>query len=175
MIKKIILLTGFVAVVLMLLEPIAGVTNNTSGSTATASISETISVTLSGGIVFTNLIPGSPNQSATNNLTITIDPTTNVVTNITQRADATFECTGGGCGVGTDNFTISNLSYADNPTLDASLDMSVVYTPGLFANWTNIPKPPGVSQVRYSDYWLDVPSGQTAGTYQTSLYINVSK
>lgn len=175
MIKKIILLTACMAVFLMLLQPGVGVTNNTSGSTAQASISETISVTLSGGIVFSNLMPGVANQSATNNLTITIDPATNVVTNITQRGDATFECIAV-CGVGTDNFTIDNLSYANTNDLASAINMSNVYVAGPFGNWTNIAKPtvyPG--EVRISEYWLDVPNGQTAGTYQTALYINVSK
>lgn len=167
------LLAGFLAVLILFLQAGDAVTNNTSSTSATASISETISVTLSGGpINFANLMPGSDNNSADSSLNITIDQVTNVATNITQKGNATFECSA--CDP-VDNFSISNLRYSDNSTLTNAVNMTDTDSAPPFSNWTNIPKPTNSSQDREAHYWLSIPSGQTAGSYQTDIYVNVSK
>jgi hypothetical protein len=160
-------------VLILFLQTGDAVTNNTSTSLATASIAETISVTLSGTINFANLMPGSENNTASSNLTIQIDDITNVATNITQKGNTTFECTA--CNP-VDNFTIDNLRYADNFTLPNAVNMTATYSAPPFANWTNIPKPSvGVPAIKEVDYWLSVPIGQSAGSYATDIYINVTK
>lgn len=176
----IIVIAAVFAVSAFMLQAGTAVTNNTTSSSATASVRETISVTLSyppsgTGIVFSNLDPGVNNATADNNLNISIDLGTNVATNISQRGDATFEC--GAC-VPVDNFTVDKLRYSNvtgNPGITSSTVMAVTADAPPYPDWAGVPKPVGTSTTRDSFYWLSIPNGQTAGSYTTNIYINVSK
>lgn len=171
-----IALIGILIIFTMPIEPGNAATSNTTTAGVTATVSETISVTLSfnlsgTGITFTNLIAGTNNQSADNNLNISIDYGTNVNTNISQRG-TDFS--------GPDTLTIGNLRYSNasgNPGLTNSTTMTTSFpSPPPYANWINISKPTGsVSQYRDTYYWLTIPTGLTAGSYTTNIYINVSK
>lgn len=168
----VIVLAAVFAVSAFMLQAGTAVTNNTSTASASASVRETISVTLSylpsgTGIEFGNLDPGAVNASATNNLNISIDYGTNVATNITQKGDPTF--------TGPDSFTIDNLRYANITGVENSTTMTSADGLPVFADWANIPKPTAGGTQKDTFYWLSIPAGQTAGTYTTNIYINVSK
>lgn len=171
--KFVIVIAAMLAVSVFFLQSGTAGTENVTTASATATIKETISVTLSyepadTGIKFTNLDPGAVNQSADDHLNVSIDYGTNVKTNITQKGDATFLN-------GPDSFTIDNLRYS-NLTLANSTKMSSSDALPVFVDWENIPKPTGGdNQYRDTYYWLSVPAAQTAGTYTTNIYINVSK
>lgn len=167
--KILILLAGMLAMFALLLQPGNAVTNNTTGATATAIVSETISVTLSGTLDFGSLNAGTNNNSLVTPLNISIDTITNVATNISQNG-TTFSDGG-------NTFAINNLRYSNAsaaPGLANSTTMAATFPLPPFTNWVNITKP---SSNTYRDtyYWLSIPNGQVAGTYQASIYVNVTK
>jgi len=150
--------------------------NNSSTSTATAWVLETIDVTLSydtgEGINFPDLTPGTFNNSANSTLNITITPFTNVRTNITQAATDDFVA-------GTDTLDIGNLLYTNQSISEHTWDNNVTMTTANgappFPNWINISKPNGVPQSRNVSYYLTIPEDQPAGTYTTNININVTR
>lgn len=172
-INGLIAIMGILAVSVLLLQPGNAVTNNTTAAQASATVRETISVTLSlsdagGGVTFGNLDAGTNNNSASNNLNISIDVGTNVATNISQNATA-FS--------GPDSLAIGNLRYSNasgSPGLTNSTAMTTSFPASPFTNWVNIAKPTGSSTYRDVFYWLTIPSAQTAGTYTTNIYVNVT-
>lgn len=172
--KFVIVIAAMLAVSVFFLQSGTAGTENVTTASATATIKETISVTLSyvpadTGIKFTNLDPGAVNISADDHLNISIDYGTNVKTNITQKGDATFVN-------GPDNFPIDNLRYSNLTQVTDSTQMSSSNGLPVFLDWENIPKPTGGdNQYRDTYYWLSVPAAQTAGTYTTNIYVNVSK
>lgn len=179
-ITGLIALAGIILIISMLfLQPVMAVTNNTTAATASVTVSDSISVTLSfssgSGIEFGSLNAGTNNNSG-NYLNITIDTTTNVATNFTQNG-TTFACTSGGCSVGVDTILIGNLRYSNasgNPGLVNSTVMTTSFPAPPYAEWRNIAKP-STNTVLNSYYWLSIPSNQAGGSYQSSIYINVSK
>ena len=175
MYKNILLVVCTILVFGMFMQ--SGTASNSSSSTATAYVLQTIDVTLSytegSGIDFPGLVPGSYNNSANSTLNITITPLTNVRTNISQAATGPFVS-------GSDTLTIDNLIYNNQSifehTWDNNVTMTTVNGAPPFPNWKNISKPiGGVPQYRNASYYLTIPENQPAGTYQTNININVTR
>lgn len=178
-INKLSIIVGIIAVLALFFHPGIAATNNTTATTASVTVSDSISVTLSfssGSYIDFGSLNSGTNNNTNNYLNITIDTTTNVATNLTQNGTA-FSCTGGGCSVGVDNIPVSNLRYSNasgNPGLVNSTVMTTSFPAPPYANWTNIAKPAS-NTILQSYYWLSIPSTQAGGNYQSSIYINVSK
>ena len=167
-----LVLIGILAVSILFLQPGNAVSNNTTLAQVSATVSETISVTLSftsgSGITFGSLNAGTNNNSATNNLNISIDIGTNVGTNISQNGTAF---------TGPQSLALNNLQYSNASGaagLANSTAMTTSFSAPPFTNWVNISKPSGVNTFRDTYYWLTIPSAQTAGSYTTNIYINVT-
>jgi hypothetical protein len=148
---------------------------NASNTTATATVSEAIDVSLSysnGLIDFGTLAPNTFNNSGNTTLIIQINPTTNVKTNISMAASGNFS-DGGSNYIPISNLIYNNLSY-NNHSMDSNVSMTLVYaTP--FPDWINIPKPIGVSQDRNSSFYLSIPDATLGGIYTTNININVTR
>lgn len=156
------------------LQPGNAVTNNTTAVSASATINPTISVTLSyssgSNIEFGNLNSGTNNNSATSYLNISIDPITNVNTNISQNGTATFT------SVELYSFPISNLRYSNiSAGLTNSATMSTSFPIPPFSDWSNITKGNPATRYHESYYWLSIPDGQEAVAYSANIYINVTQ
>lgn len=173
--KNILLIVCTILVFGMFIQ--SGTAFNQSSSQAKAYVLETIDVTLSypegSGIDFPDLVPGTQNNSANSTLNISIEPTTNVRTNISQKASADFAS-------GSDILTLNNLIYNNASIFEHTLDNNVTMTTGYaappFSNWMNISKPTGgVAQYRNSSYYLTIPEDQPSGTYTTNININVTR
>jgi hypothetical protein len=156
------------------LQPGNAVTNNTTAVTASAVIDPTISVTLSYSsglnIAFGGLNSGTNNTPATNSLNISIDPITNVNTNISQNG-TNFVSVGY-------QFLISNLRYSNSSGiigLANSTTMSATFPLPPFSDWSNITKGDPASRYHNSYYWLSIPDGQEPATYSANIYINVTQ
>jgi spore coat protein U-like protein len=164
-----IALVGILAIFTLNLQPVSAWSGST---TATATVNGAIDVTLTyssgSGIDFGNLNAGTSNNSATNHLTITINPVTNVATDISQNASGAFSDGNG------HTFPVGNLWYEESGTeLATSPSMTTSYnTP--FIDWSNI-APTGSTQTRDTYYWLSIPANQVAGTYSTTINIQVSQ
>jgi hypothetical protein len=156
------------------LQPGNAVTNNTTAVSASATINPTISVTLSyvGGsdIHFGSLNSGTNNNSATSHLNISIDPITNVNTNISQNGTAAFT------SAELYSFPISNLRYSNSSGgLANSATMSTTFPLPPFSDWSNITKSSEATRYHESYYWLSIPDGQEVATYSANIYINVTQ
>ncbi len=164
-----IAMVGIIAIFAINLQPVSAWSGST---TATATVNGAISVTLSyssgSGIDFGNLNEGTSNNSATNHLTINIDPVTNVATDISQKATGDFSD-----GL-SHTFAVENLWYEESDTeLATSPSMTTSYnTP--FSDWSNI-APTGSTITRDAYYWLSIPANQVAGTYSTTINIQVTQ
>ncbi len=159
-------MVGIIAIFALNLQPVSAYTGT---APATATVVDTISVTLSyndsgSGITFGSLNSGSTNNPATNYLIIQVDAITNVATDINQSAsDFTHS---------TDTIAVSNLNVSSDSTLGNAVAMATSYpstTP--FTDWTNIAS--GATKNAY--YWLTIPNSQPAGTYQSAINIKVTK
>ncbi|GBE17600.1 hypothetical protein BMS3Abin16_00184 [archaeon BMS3Abin16] len=149
-------------------QPVVSV-DDTQATTASVTVNEYISVTLAGvPIAFGSLNPGVTDSAATSNpTTITVDSVTNVATNISLN---------GSIFTGPTTFGVGNLSFA-NDTTSTQTDMTTVFSSGLpYSNWVNIPAPGGgASETRNAYFWIDIPSGQTAGGYSSDVFVRVEK
>lgn len=175
--KNLLLIVCTILVFGMFMESDAA--SNATNTTATAYVLETISVTLSypedpAGINFPNLNPGTNNNSANSTLNISIDPGTNVRTNISMKAMDDFKS-------GSDTLTINNLIYNNLSinihTYQNNVTMATIYpATSAFPDWTNISKPTiSARQYRNSSFYLTIPDAQDAGTYTTNININVTR
>jgi len=175
--------TGMLALLIALLlaaQPAISV-NETQNVTASVTVNEYISVTLSNvPIEFGSVNPGSTQQAddgAANDwngdslingfpLQITVDSITNVNTNISLN---------GSDFTGPATFGVGNLSFA-NDTTSYTTAMQKTFSSGNppYADWVNIPAPGGgAAQTRNAYFWITIPPGQTAGSYQSSVYVKV--
>jgi len=155
-------------------QPGNAVTNNTTEVTASATIDPTISITLSyssdSNIIFGSLNSGTNNNPASNYLNISIDPITNVNTNISQNG-TDFDS-------GLYSFSITNLRYSNSSSgggLANSTTMSTTFPLPQFSDWTNITKGSEATRYHNSYYWLSIPDGQEPDTYSANIYINVTQ
>jgi hypothetical protein len=161
-----IALFGILAIFALNPQPVNAYTGIT---TATATVVDTISVTLSyndsgTAITFGSLNSGTTNNPATNYLIIHMDAVTNVATDINQSASDFNHST--------DIIAVSNLGVSYDSTLGDAVPMTTSYpstTP--FSDWTNIAS--GTSKSAH--YWLTIPNAQPAGDYQSTINIKVTK
>jgi hypothetical protein len=168
---SLIALVGILAIFALNLSPVSAWSSTTQAS---ATVVDTISVTLSydsgTSLTFGNLNSGTTDNPATNHLIISIDPATNVATDINQSATGDFSGTSG-------SFALNNLKY--NATNDGSTSaeaMAISYqNPTPFAAWTDIGIPSGSAITRNTYYWLSIPEAQPAGDYSTTINIQVTK
>lgn len=113
--------------------------------------------------------PGTLNAPSTNAfpMKINITDNSNCAANVTFNGSSDFVRQGG-----TETFWISNISLSDNSaTVDEYTLPRMQWSPN-WTEWANIPAPPaGSNSTRYVYYWLDVPGGLTAGTYQGNVTI----
>jgi hypothetical protein len=122
-------------------------------------------------IDFGNLDPGVSYSPALGGagypMVVTIESTTNVDTNLTLK--------GTDFTAGAFSFSIGNLSYS-NATAGAKTNMASGYPASPpYADWINIPAPGGGPAVNRSVYfWVSIPIGQTAGTYNSTVTVKVA-
>jgi hypothetical protein len=159
-----IAMVGILAIFTLNLQPVNAYTGT---APATATVVDTISVTLTydsgSSIAFGSLNSGTTNNPASNHLIITINPVTNVATDINQSA-SNFDD-------GIDTIAVNNLSVSSDSTLGNAVPMTASYPSPTLTNWTNVPN--GESRNAY--YWLTIPTAQPAGTYSTTISISVTK
>jgi|GEM_PF-1180534 len=146
-------------------------TFQTASTNASVTVNEFISVTLKEGypINFPNLNPGTTNQPAsTNPSNLTIGAETNVCYNITINATSNFVRTDQATG---DFFLIGNMSF--NSTNITTLTPLQLNVEKIAYEWQ--PCPCGTQHDRNISYYVSVPAGQIAGTYQANITIKVMK
>lgn len=173
-IGKIGVLAGSMAVLMLLFLSLQTVAVEVEqATTASVTVNEYISVTLSNApILFGSLNPGVVDQTANVGngypMTVQVDSVTNVVTNLSLRGT---DFTGAG------TFGVGNLSFSNSSSAATATDMATTYAgPAIYSNFDAIPAPlGGPAQTRDVYFWIDVPSGQTAGAYASDVYINVAK
>ncbi len=156
---------GGIALVITLVM-IVGVmgANEEATGTATVTVNEFVDITLGGAVAITfgSLDPGTSDNAATGGaVTITIEPTTNIVTDTFLRGDDWSSPT---------TLAINNVKYGDNSALNAT--MSTAYAAANNGYFEDVACPCGGSAVVKNVYhWLNVPSGQQAGSYiATNIY-----
>lgn len=146
--------------------------NATSGTTASVSINETVSISLANTpIQFGNLDAGVNQQPAQAGngypLQITVKDTTNVDVNVTLNG-SDFDDGGG------NTFGITNLTYSNTSTTPSKTNASATYPAPTYSDWTNI-QTAGSDQSVNSYFWVNVPKNQTAGTYTADVNVKVYK
>ncbi|MBI2452371.1 hypothetical protein HYV50_04835 [Candidatus Pacearchaeota archaeon] len=162
--KRSLILLGFLVFGLIL-----GITGivfaaTSQSTTASVSVNEFLSVTLSNApINFPNMDPGQTSNASVGNgfpLTATIGSETNVNVNVTTKADQTNFISG------SNNLSVSNMEWSTNssfPGTDYSTSAATVCK-GISASSTcNI------------YHQLNVPSGQAAGAYTVGVTVSALK
>jgi hypothetical protein len=153
--KKLIIsvLTALILVAVMVTPAIAQ--DNEANTTASASVSEYVSISLGGGIAFTGLNPGDTDVGADINpaVTITVEPETNVTVDI------------GIMGSTTDAIPLANWMFStDFITTHTSLT-------GTYALAYD-----SVGDGAHDFYhWITVPADTPTGTYQATVYYKAVK
>lgn len=166
------LLVAILVVLLSSVNTITAQVQNETQTTAQVQVNEFISVTLQGvPIDFGSLNPGTVNQpaGASNGfpMNVSIEPETNVITNMSLRAT---DFTGAGTiGVG-------NMSFSNSSSVSTATQMSTSYQgDAIYSNFDAIPQPSGSAEIREVYFWITIPAGQTAGSYTSNVYIKVQK
>lgn len=158
------------------IEAGTGTTYAEDSASGTVTVNTYVDTTAPGTIAFGTVNPGSTDNAASANpYTISINSNTNVDTNITLKGDATFNWTT--VPYATHSFLIGNLTYYHTNTVGSSYPMSTAGTTDVqrTALGYEVTAPSGGSQVDKSLYaWLDIPAGQYASNYNTTIYINVT-
>jgi uncharacterized protein (UPF0333 family) len=172
--KRFLLLIPAILLVSSLILPPVGYSAITSTQATTSNVtvntyvSISLTAPLAGGVQFGSLDPGTNDNPSTTctgvNCNITVSSDTNVNVDIVLKANAALTRQGG-------TETIPNTGYTWNST-DASyappgpgiyaLSTSYDYTNKVGANVA-----PGGKRAWQA--WLDIPGGQTAGTYNNTL------
>jgi hypothetical protein len=150
-------------------QPVEAVNNETS-TYCNVTVNYIIDASISNvPIVFNSLNPGtSDNQPSSGGwpTNVTVYSNTNTAWNLSIKASGDFS--------GADTIAISNLEFGNVSTL-VETQMAITYQgPDNFINWNN-EADPSSDEVRSIYFDMTVPSGQTAGDYSTTLYINVTQ
>jgi hypothetical protein len=143
----------------------------TSNVTVNVYVSISLTTEFSNGVTFGSLDPGTDDNNATtcNDLgcNISVSGDTNVAVDVVMKANANLTR-------GTEPEMIPNWNYTWNVTDGSSLPLQ----PGWDLNLTSydyrtaykVGDSVSASGVRSWQGWLDIPSAQTAGTYNNTLY-----
>lgn len=146
------------------------VETTTSNATVNTYVSMSLSTAFDAGVEFGSLDPATSNNNATTcnglgcNLTISADTNTNV--DIVMKANAPMTRLGGAETIPTVNYTwgTSNGATLPSPTLELNTT-SYDYRGGYKVGDSVV-----ASGVRSWQAQLDIPSAQTAGNYNNTLY-----
>jgi len=164
-----LILSTFMPFVL-LVQPVSPATtvSTTSNVTVNVYISIALTTALAGGVQFGNLDPGTndnPSTTCTNyacNITVSSDTNTNV--DIVLKANAALTRQGG-------TETIPNTGYTWNSTDGTVMPGLPGYALSTSYDYTNkVGSNVAPGGKRTWQAWLDIPGGQTAGTYNNTLY-----
>jgi len=171
--KKFLMLMALVGILvggimfLPVKAPVTSVQTTTSSVTVNTYVSILLSAPLAGGVQFGNLDPGTSNNPSTTcqglNCNITVSPDTNVNVDIVTKANAPLTRQGGTETIPLSNYKWNAASNAAPSSPAYDLQTTYDYTNKVGANVA-----PG--QSRTIQYWLSIPSGQAAGTYNNTLY-----
>lgn len=155
----------------------------TMNATVGAWVAITPSSTITAGISFGNINPGTNNNTALNDTTgppvnctgynISIDTSSNV--NVDLYNDALGDLTSGGNTIGIKNVTLeanqTNCGRNVNITLTSGGSVQLNTTYLIMGNYSNTTGPCGnvaAGNACHISYWLNVPSSQVTGTYSTT-------
>jgi hypothetical protein len=155
-------------------QPAESQVYNETQTYANVTVNVVIDVSLTGiPIDFGSLDPGVSDQNSlagggsggwpTN---VTVYATTNTAWNLSIKASGDF------IGPGVATIPIGNLEYGNVSTL-VETPMTTTYA-SPFADWVN-QSDPSVDEIRSIYFDITIPSGQTAGSYSTQVYINVTE
>jgi len=136
--------------------------NVTSTATVTLSLSIGISTALQDGINFGNLNPGTDNNSDPDNVNNTVNVSGNTNIDLCIRANGSMNSS-------LYEITLGNYSWDGDISFGAlAADQNTMST--TFAKDPDTNNLPSGTQ-RQLGFWLDVPSGQPAGTYVNEIHI----
>lgn len=162
------LLTGIIALMLVLAGVVMAGTESTMTTSATVTVNEFLSATLTSGypVAFAGADPGVPKTATVDPLVVTVGSETNVVYDITTKADATtFSCTTS-AQCGTNSFAVSAMKWSKTAT-----GGETAYTSSEAIVYDN-EATPGNKPI-YHD--ITIPSAQAAGPYSVGIIITAKK
>jgi len=155
-------------------EPTEAVVTSNASTTTSATVAVYIAIqmspTLQSGIVFSNLQQGTTDNNADGNnygsagtdYWINVSSDTNVNVDYCIKAD-------GDLTSGSNTIPLSNYYFANNTTTDANIP-SLSYKTAFTTTYQKMDTNLDNTQNEYLRFWLDVPSGQTPGTYTNTVY-----
>lgn len=147
--------------------PVSSETYNETSTYCNVTVSVVIDASVSNVPVdFGTLNPGVSDQTRAGNqpVNVTVHANTNTIWKLAVKSSGDFT------GAGT--LAIANLDYG-NVSGTIAIDMTTTYA-SPFSDWTN-QADPSADTIRSMYLDITIPSGQTAGTYSTTLYLNVTQ
>lgn len=150
----------------------------TDVASATTSVNHFIDVSHIGTINFGSVNPGSNYNPNTTSFHLVLENTTNVDTNLSLKADAYF--IGSTPQTSVYNFSTANMSYSSNSSSAGSVRFTTNYTTESLRTalgWTSIKAPTTLGQARLIPvwFWIDIPTGQYAATYNATITLRISE
>jgi len=154
--------------VLASMPAVIGAAEEETSTTSTVTVNEFVDITLGGvlPIAFSSVDPGSSDNAAGGAVTVTIESTTNIITDTYLKGDDWTTPAA---------LAISNVEYDSDADISGAVAMANAY-PGT-PLFDAVACPCGASAAVNSAYfWLSVPAGQQAGTYTgTTIYFKTVK
>lgn len=177
--KGLKLIFGFVGVFLLMLglnmSLISAPTFEESSAPASVTVNEFVDITLTdagaAGFAFGSLDPGILNKNETAQSDGANSPAATVTREITSNVNVLVRLQGADFTSGGNTLAVTNVSYDDDGAVDQGIDsgiyaqtnLTITYPVGAWATLTS-----GSPNVNVW-FWLDVPSGQAAGSYSSTF------